>query len=93
MATIKELEAQAAALAAQIKAAKEAGKAERDADLETARSLVEKHGFEKSDVFPAGPVAVKYKGPNGETWTGRGFKPVWLKTLLDQGATLESFAV
>lgn len=93
MATIKELEAQAAALAAQIKAAKEAGKAERNADLETARSLVEKHGFERSDIFPSGPVEVKFRGPNGEAWSGRGFKPKWLQALLAQGATLESFAV
>jgi DNA-binding protein H-NS len=93
MATIKELEAQAAALAEQIKAAKEASKAARDADLAAVQALVEKHGFERADVFPRDPVAVKFRGPNGETWTGRGFKPTWLKTLLDQGATLESFAI
>jgi DNA-binding protein H-NS len=26
----------------------------------------------------SGSVAVKYRGPNGETWTGRGRQPKWL---------------
>jgi DNA-binding protein H-NS len=26
-----------------------------------------------------GPVAVKYRNSNGETWTGRGREPKWLK--------------
>ena len=38
------------------------------------------------------PVAVKFRGPAGETWTGRGLSPKWLKALVDQGAARESFA-
>ena len=38
-------------------------------------------------------VPVKYRGPNGETWTGRGMKPVWLREQLDGGMNLEDFAV
>jgi DNA-binding protein H-NS len=26
----------------------------------------------------SGPVAAKYRGPNGETWSGRGRQPQWL---------------
>lgn len=38
-------------------------------------------------------VKPKYRGPNGETWAGRGMKPRWMTTLLKQGRKLESFAV
>lgn len=35
---------------------------------------------------------VKYRGPNGETWTGKGKQPAWVRTLLAAGATLEGLA-
>lgn len=38
-------------------------------------------------------VAAKYRGPNGETWSGRGLTPRWLATLLAQGQTKEAFAI
>jgi DNA-binding protein H-NS len=39
------------------------------------------------------PVAAKYRGPNGEAWSGRGLTPKWLTALIAQGQTKESFAV
>lgn len=42
---------------------------------------------------PSSPVAAKYRGPNGETWSGRGLTPRWLATLLAQGQTKEAFAI
>jgi DNA-binding protein H-NS len=39
------------------------------------------------------PVAAKYRGPNGESWSGRGLTPKWLTALIAQGHTKESFAV
>ncbi len=39
------------------------------------------------------PVAAKFKGPNGETWTGRGLMPRWLSALVAQGQAKESFAI
>jgi DNA-binding protein H-NS len=39
------------------------------------------------------PVAAKYKGPNGEAWSGRGLTPKWLSTLVAQGRTKDEFAV
>lgn len=39
------------------------------------------------------PVAAKYRGPNGETWSGRGLMPKWLSALVAQGQTKESFSV
>jgi DNA-binding protein H-NS len=38
-------------------------------------------------------VAAKYRGPNGETWSGRGLTPKWLASLVAQGQSKESFAV
>jgi len=39
------------------------------------------------------PVAAKYRGPNGESWSGRGLMPKWLSALVSQGHSKESFSV
>ena len=39
------------------------------------------------------PVAAKYRGPQGETWSGRGLMPKWLSALVAQGQSKESFSV
>ena len=39
------------------------------------------------------PVAAKFRGPNGETWSGRGLMPKWLSALVAQGQSKETFAV
>jgi DNA-binding protein H-NS len=39
------------------------------------------------------PVAAKYRGPNGEVWSGRGLMPRWLSSLVENGHDKESFAV
>lgn len=39
------------------------------------------------------PVAAKYRGPNGETWSGRGLTPKWLALLITQGQSKEAFAI
>ncbi len=41
----------------------------------------------------AGVVAAKYRGPQGETWSGRGLMPRWLSALIAQGRTREEFAI
>ncbi len=38
-------------------------------------------------------AAAKFKGPNGETWSGRGLTPRWLSALVAQGRTKEEFAI
>jgi DNA-binding protein H-NS len=38
-------------------------------------------------------VAPKYRGPDGETWTGRGLKPKWLQAALEEGKKLEDFLI
>ena len=38
-------------------------------------------------------VAAKYQGPEGQSWTGRGLTPRWLKTLIDSGRAKEEFLI
>jgi DNA-binding protein H-NS len=42
---------------------------------------------------PHANVPPKYRGPNGETWSGRGLMPRWLATLVAQGQTKEAFLI
>ena len=37
------------------------------------------------------PLAAKYRGPSGETWSGRGRIPKWLQTLEAEGRSREEF--
>jgi DNA-binding protein H-NS len=47
----------------------------------------------KSARKATNPVAPKYRGPHGETWTGRGLTPKWLATLVAQGQSKDSFLI
>lgn len=38
-------------------------------------------------------VAAKYRGPNGETWSGRGLTPKWLASLIAQGSSKEQYLI
>jgi DNA-binding protein H-NS len=38
-------------------------------------------------------VAPKYKGPQGEKWSGKGKKPRWLTIAMSEGKQLEDFLV
>lgn len=43
---------------------------------------------------PAAKVAPKYRHPEtGETWSGRGLQPNWLKAALAAGRSLSDFAL
>ncbi len=40
------------------------------------------------------PVAAKYRNKaTGDTWSGRGLQPKWLKAAIAAGAKLEDFAI
>ncbi|HEV7264161.1 MAG TPA: H-NS histone family protein [Falsiroseomonas sp.] len=39
------------------------------------------------------PVPVKFRGPNGETWSGRGRMPKWLQALEAEGKSRDEYAV
>ena len=42
---------------------------------------------------PKNTVAAKYKGPNGELWSGRGLQPRWLSQAIASGHARESFCL
>lgn len=48
-------------------------------------------GAAKKKNNPAVPA--KYRGPAGETWSGRGLTPRWLAALMVQGKSREDFAI
>ena len=41
----------------------------------------------------ANPAPAKFRGPNGELWSGRGLMPRWLSALVAQGQPKDSFAI
>jgi DNA-binding protein H-NS len=47
-----------------------------------------KVGTPKDKQAPA-----KYRGPNGESWSGRGLKPRWLVAEINAGKTKEDFLI
>jgi DNA-binding protein H-NS len=38
-------------------------------------------------------IVPKYRGSDGETWTGRGMKPRWLTSAIKEGKQLEDFLI
>jgi DNA-binding protein H-NS len=44
-------------------------------------------------VLAGKKVAPKYRGPGGETWSGRGLKPKWLAAALTGGKKIEDFLI
>ncbi len=58
-------------------------------DLNGGKGRARKAGAVKS----GNPAPIKYRGPNGETWTGRGLMPRWLAALVEAGHAKESFSV
>jgi DNA-binding protein H-NS len=58
-------------------------------DLNGGKNRPRKAGAAKS----ANPAPAKYRGPNGETWSGPRRKPRRLAALVAQGQSKETFAV
>ncbi|RVT87514.1 H-NS histone family protein [Inhella crocodyli] len=99
MASLQELMAQRAALDQQIEETKNR---DRSAAVAKVRSLMAEYGLSVSDLTgrtkgaakPTGKVPAKYRNAaTGETWSGRGLQPKWLKAALASGAKLQDFAV
>lgn len=94
MATYHELVAQKKELEAQIEAAR---KAELATAVVEVKRLVGEYGLTAADCGFGAPakntqykVPVKYRGPNGESWTGRGKTPAWILAHESAGRTRES---
>lgn len=98
MASLKDLLAQRAALDQQIQ---ETTSKERSDAIAKVKALMADYGLNVSDLNARAPkservskVAVKYRNKStGETWSGRGLQPKWLKAAVGAGAKLEEFLV
>ena len=95
MATYLELKKQAEKLQEQ---AEEARKKELHEAVDKVRQIMADYGLTIRDIAGNAPkirakVAVKYRSPKGEEWSGRGRKPVWLTKALEEGKKIESFSV
>lgn len=105
MSTLQELLAQRAELEKKIT---DVQREERGNAIAKVRALMAEHGLTAADVAgkpsvprapgvgaPAGgKVAPKFRNAStGETWSGRGLQPKWLKAALGGGAKLEDFAI
>ena len=99
--TLAELMAQKAAIETSIQ---ELRASERSDAIANVRALMAEHGLTTSDLATAKAprasgslkgvaIAAKYRGPAGETWTGRGMQPRWLKAALAHGASADQFRV
>jgi DNA-binding protein H-NS len=101
MAKLTDLLAQKAALDKQIA---DAQRAERSDAIAQIKSLMAEHGLTAADLSGrtakarkpggGGKVAAKYRNKaTGETWSGRGLQPRWLKAALASGKKIADFAV
>lgn len=99
--SLSELLAQKAALEQQIL---EVQREERAQAIAQVRALMSQYGLTLADIgarASAAPrkaggttVAPKFRHPaTGETWSGRGLQPKWLKAALAGGAQLDDFRV
>lgn len=101
MASLQELLAQKEALDREIELTK---KQERAEAIKQVQTLMSQYGLTPADMAPrnssktksasAKKVAAKYRDTStGETWSGRGLQPKWLKAALAAGRKLSDFAV
>ena len=71
-------------------------------------ALAKEHGYDAAQLISGGgttkiaadaekvrrPAKAKYKDPaSGNTWTGRGLKPLWVRALLAAGNSLDSVLI
>ncbi len=83
----------------------EVSNAAREAAIEKLKAIAREHGYSLEELAGTKktrkssgvrkPVAPKYANPSNpsETWTGRGRKPLWVQSALNQGKTLESLLI
>lgn len=99
MTSVNELLAQKAAIEQQIA---DARRAERADAIARVRALMTEHGLTLADLASKSAatrregvkVAPKYRNSStGDTWSGRGLQPKWLKAALASGKTIGDFTI
>ncbi len=97
MATSAELRAQAQQLLQQ---AEQIERNEKDEAVRMIKELMTEHGLSIEDFSgkrrasgPTNKVPAKYRGPEGQEWSGRGRMPLWISQQIEQGKSREDFAI
>jgi DNA-binding protein H-NS len=99
MSNLSELLAQKAALEKQIA---QTQRDEREKAIAQIKTLMAEYGLSHADLSKragkaasaGGKVAAKYRDKStGESWSGRGLQPRWLKAALASGKKLSDFAL
>jgi DNA-binding protein H-NS len=101
MPSLSELLSQKAELERRIA---EAQREERSAAIAEVRRLMDQYGLTAADLSGrssaprksggGSKVAPKYRNKEtGETWSGRGLQPNWLKKALAEGKALSDFSI
>lgn len=101
MASLQELIAQKDALEVEIERTRSK---DRSDAITKVRTLMEQYGLTAADLSTKGSaksragkgnkVAAKYRNTaTGETWSGRGLQPKWLKAALGAGRKLSEFTL
>lgn len=105
MSTVADLMAQKAEIEKKIAEAQREAKSSAVAQV---KALMAEHGLTMADLAAKAPsapraagkkggggkVAPKYRDPaTGNTWSGRGLQPNWLKSALANGKSLKDFAL
>ena len=108
MKTIEQIHEEIAGLKAKISVLeteeRQIVKEQREAILKELKTKMEQYGITTDDFAsrtkvtakekkPTKAAPIKFKGPNGEAWSGRGLMPKWLKAAKDQGRDIQEFAV
>ena len=102
MSSLQDLLDRKAALEKEIDATR---KQERAEAVSKVRALMSQYGLTTADLSTkastkaagsgkGGKVAIKYRNTaTGDTWSGRGLQPKWLKAALAAGRKIEDFSV
>jgi DNA-binding protein H-NS len=99
--SLKDLLAQRAEIERKIA---DAQREERAAAIAKVKELMAEYGLSAADLAgksgasrgakSTGKVAPKYRNnATGETWTGRGLQPKWLRAAIAGGAKISDFAI
>ena len=75
------------------RAGKARAKAKGKASRAKARTAQGGQGKAAKAGAPRGPAKIKFRGPGGESWSGRGKTPTWLRALVDAGRPADEFRV
>lgn len=102
MATLQDLLAQKAALEQEIENTQKRERQDAIAKVKalmaeyglTAADLAGKASSAKASATKGAKVAPKYRNAaTGETWSGRGLQPKWLKAALASGKKISDFSI